>query len=100
MRHCIHKQELLTFRFRKLVITLTASAESGTGEPKPISSPVSLGRGSNAEDFEDPPSALVSTGREVDSDCTSAGASGAERTSLGVVSIPFRPRFSPCLIIL
>ena len=99
MRHCIHKQELLTFRFRKLVITLTASAESGTGEPKPMSSPVSLGRGLDAEGFEDP-SALVSTGREVDSHCTSAGASGAERTSLGVVSIPFRPRFSPCLTIL
>ena len=30
--------------FLKRVITLTASVESGTGEPIPISSPVSRGR--------------------------------------------------------
>lgn len=94
----IRVQMAQTFKFRKLVITLTASADRGTGEPYPISSPVSRGRGL---DFDDPPSASVSTGRAwalSSFALSSVGSSGAVRVSLGTVSMPFRPRLSPYMM--
>jgi hypothetical protein len=72
-------------------MTSTASFDNGTGEPIPMSCPVSRGR------------SFPSFTRDVASDLVnlselsgnSEGGRGADRTSLGVRSTPPFPRFSP-----
>ena len=90
-----------TFMLRRRVIIPTASADNGTGDPMPISFPVSRGRGCNEEadavsvvgdatEWARAESAVSVPTRWV-------GATGAARSSDGVVSIPPFPRFGPCI---
>ena len=92
----------LTFMLRRRVIIPTASAESGTGDPMPISFPVSRGSGCN-EDTDTV--AVVGGGIElvhVESAMSVptrwVGAAGGARSSDGVVSMPPFPRFGPCIL--
>lgn len=79
------------------MITPTASLDSGTGEPIPISAPVSRGSSLACS----PPAALDVFARDSGlpplsvSDARWAGGAGAYLSSLGVVSIPPLPRRSP-----
>lgn len=88
----------LTFIFRKRVMTPTASVDNGTGEPIPISCPVS--RGSSFVVVGCSPSGPM--GFDKDSGLSSktrdsrwAGGAGAERSSLGTMSIPPLPSSLP-----
>lgn len=76
---------MLTFMLRRRVITVTASAESGTGEPIPISCPVSRGRGWDKGRTVSAVSVPTSCG----------GTTGGARSCDGVVSMPPFPRFCP-----
>jgi hypothetical protein len=113
------KASIDTFMFLNLVITCTASADNGTGEPIPISWPVSRGKslglgwdiGVGVDERED---GSLLAGVAVDSTksgamggvmrsvfCTESlrwsGGAGAVRSSLGMMSIPPLPRFGPCI---
>lgn len=85
--------------FRNRVIMPTASEDRGTGEPIPMSCPVS--RGSNLGLSLEPsvvPGTLESGNRSglVSAlNCKWEGASGAERSSLGTISMPPFPMFGP-----
>jgi hypothetical protein len=83
-----------TFMLRRRVITPTASADSGTGDPMPISFPVSRGSGCCDEDgVEVPVVGGVESAVSVPNSC--AGTTGGARSSDGVVSMPPFPRFGP-----
>ena len=86
---------------RRRVIIPTASAESGTGDPMPISFPVSRGSGCD-EDVEGAvvggASELVHVESAVSVPTRWAGAAGGARSSDGVVSMPPFPRFGPCIL--
>jgi hypothetical protein len=90
-----------TFMLRRRVIIPTASADNGTGDPMPISFPVSRGSGCD-EDVAAVPvvggaTELVRAESAVSVPTRWAGATGAARSSDGVVSIPPFPRFGPCI---
>ena len=103
-----------TFVFLKRVIIWTASAESGTGDPMPISWPVSLGSGffrceySSSSSSSAPFSSLlelslgsihvphVANDSGLSSLSRCSGGAGANRSELGMTSIPFFPKFGPC----
>lgn len=79
---------------RRRVIILTASADSGTGDPMPISFPVS--RGSNSGRGEEASGVLVAGAESALSDPSRCGgATGGARSSDGVASMPPFPRFGP-----
>ncbi len=80
-----------TFMLRRRVITPTASADSGTGDPMPISFPVSRGSGCDEDGVED----VGGVESAVSVPSRWAGATGGARSSDGVVSIPPFPRFGP-----
>ena len=100
--------------FRSRVITLTASAESGTGDPIPISCPVSRGIAFltgvlsdsavsaagfwTAEVFELVPFVKDSGFSFGVANWNCGGASGAARSSLGVISIPPFPILGPYMM--
>ena len=73
---------------RSLVITRTASALSGTGEPIPMSSPVSRGK-----------SFLTGDNPFSDVGARWAGASGACLAKLGTLESPPQPTFAPFYIL-
>ena len=80
----------------------TASPDRGTGEPIPMSSPVSRGNSLCCDPSEDvssnDPDVLESdSGLPCISvmDCKCGGGTGAERSLLGRVSMPPAPNFSP-----
>ena len=78
---------------RRRVITPTASADSGTGDPMPISFPVSRGSGCDEDGAEVPVAGGVKSAVSVPSSW--GGTTGGARSSDGVVSIPPFPRFGP-----
>jgi len=88
---------------RSLVITSTASFDRGTGDPIPISSPVS--RGSSFGTFPVEPVWAGSVTWNLDNNsgfpvfwtsfCKWSGGAGANLSSLGVESMPSLPIFSP-----
>jgi hypothetical protein len=85
---------------RRRVIIPTASADSRTGDPMPISCPVSRGRGCDTEAtdavlFSGDPAALVRV-ESVSDPTRCGGGTGGARSSDGVVSMPPFPRFGPC----
>jgi len=88
-----------TFMLRRRVITPTASADSGTGDPMPISFPVSRGRGCGRDKGATcvpvavAAVASVESARSVPTRC--GGPTGGARWSDGVVSIPPLPRLGP-----
>jgi hypothetical protein len=81
----------------------TASPDRGTGEHIPMSSPVSRGNSLCRDPSEDDVSPNDPDVLESDSglpcisvmDCKCGGGNGAERSSLGSVSMPPTPKFSP-----
>ena len=87
---------------RRRVITPTASAESGTGDPMPISFPVSRGSGCDEDAVEGAVVGgafeLVHVRSAVSVPTRWAGAAGGARSSDGVVSMPPFPRFGPCIL--
>jgi hypothetical protein len=86
---------------RRCVIIPTASADSGTGDPMPISFPVSRGSGCDEDAVEvagiGDAFELVHVESAVSVPTRCAGAAGGARSSDGVVSIPPFPRFGPCM---
>jgi len=86
---------------RRRVIIPTASAESGTGDPMPISCPVSRGRGCDTEATDAAVAgdvvALVRVGSAVSDPTRCGGGTGGARSPDGVVSMPPFPRFGPCM---
>ena len=96
-----------TFIFLSLVIISTVSDDNGTGDPIPISCPVS--RGSNLTlDFSSPsPSKSSGIGESVSSEgfrlsasgllslSKCGGGAGAARCSQGITSTPPLPRLGP-----
>jgi hypothetical protein len=82
-----------TFMLRRRVITPTAWADSGTGDPMPISFPVSRGSGCDEDGVEVPVVGGVESAVSVPNNWT--GTTGGARSSDGVVSIPPLPRFGP-----
>jgi hypothetical protein len=78
---------------RRRVIIPTASADSGTGEPMPISFPVSRGSGCDEDGVEMPVVGGVESAVSVPTRWT--GATGGARSSDGLVSRPPFPRFVP-----
>jgi hypothetical protein len=89
-----------TFMLRRRVIIPTASADSGTGDPMPISFPVSRGSGCDEDAVEVP---VVGGAIElrvksaVSVPIRWAGTTGGARSSDGDVSIPPFPRLGPCI---
>jgi hypothetical protein len=90
---------VLTFMLRRRVIIPTASADSGTGDPMPISFPVSRGSGCDEVVVVVPTVGgaigLVCVKSAVLVPTRWAGTTGAARSSDGVVSMPPFPRFGP-----
>ena len=82
-----------TFMLRRWVITPTASADRGTGDPMPISFPVSRGSGCDEDGVEEPVVGGVESAVSVPNSW--AGTTGGARSSDGVVSTPPFPRFGP-----
>jgi hypothetical protein len=82
-----------TFMLRRRVITPTTSTDSGTGDPMPISFPVSRGSGCNEDGVEVPVVGGVESAVLVPSRW--AGTTGGARSSDGAVSILPFPRFGP-----
>jgi hypothetical protein len=86
---------------RRRVIIPTASADSGTGDPMPISFPVSRGSGCDGDAVEVPVVGgaieLVGVESAVSVPTRWAGTTGGARSSDGDVSIPPLPRFGPCI---
>lgn len=102
-----------TFIFLKRVIIWTASVDRGTGEPMPMSWPVSLGSNLFRCGYASLFSSLVPLSFSLDLGLGSmqavpvandsglssllrcSGGAGANRSELGMTSIPFFPRFGP-----
>jgi hypothetical protein len=84
-----------TFMLRRRVIIPTASEDRGTGDPMPMSFPVSRGSGCGRDDEEAAgvPVACVESAVSVPTKC--GGITGGTRSSDGAVSIPPFPRFGP-----
>lgn len=78
---------------RRRVITPTASTDSGTGDPMPISFPDSRGSGCDEDGVEVPVVGGVESAVSVP--ISWAGTTGGARSSDGVVSTPPLPRFGP-----
>lgn len=78
---------------RRRVIIPTASPDSSTGDPMPISFPVSRGSGCDEDGVEVPVVGGVESAVSVPNKC--AGTTGGARSSDGVVSMPPFPKFGP-----
>ncbi len=78
-------------------MTPTASLESGTGEPIPMSFPVSRGRSFGSDVEAESPSLDSDSGLPSSSvlSLRCGGGAGADRSSLGVRSTPPLPRPAP-----
>jgi hypothetical protein len=88
---------MVTFMLRRRVIIPTASADRGTGDPMPMSFPVSRGSGCGRDDEEGARTgvrvAFIESAVSVPTMC--GGRTGGARSSDGVVSRPPLPRFGP-----
>jgi len=101
MTHNRLRKKKYTFMLRSLVITSTASFDRGTGDPIPMSSPVS--RGSNFGTFPVEPVSAGSVTLDNNSGfpvlwtsvCKWSGGAGTNLSSLGVESMPSLPIFLP-----
>jgi hypothetical protein len=86
---------------RRRVIIPTASADNGTGDPIPISFPVSRGSGCEEDEVEVPvvggTTELVGLESAVLVPTRWGGTTGGARSSDGDVSIPPFPRVGPCI---
>jgi hypothetical protein len=82
---------------RRRVIIPTASEDRGTGDPMPMSFPVSRGSGCGRDEEDEEAAGLsvtcVESAVSVPTKC--GGTAGGSRSSDGAVSIPPFPRFGP-----